>query len=191
MRDEDASQPGAGAPDVPDEAEDGAPAPAAITAKRKTPVWAGLAFVVLLGGVYIVANVLNSGGPPIEWLDSLPATLKKADESKRLVFLYLFEPGAAATRDEREIFAKRAAREPLTKVACCRVALTKNDPLAVMYEYKGQPVMLLLDAKGAVRSRAGGDAEPVSDLQFKTYIADPIENHLKRLNAGGASQQTP
>jgi hypothetical protein len=200
MSDRDVSQPGAGDADRPplDEATLGACAPedggaaGPTPRKRVTPVWAGLLFLVGLMLVFVVANLLTMGGPRVAWMENnLPAALAKAEAKKQWVFLYLYEPGPEASRNEQEIFNQRWAREPLAKVVCCRVAVPKGDPLRAKYDYKNRPLMMLVDAGGVERSRVEPGVEPVSQLQFETYIGRKIENFIARSEAHGASQPTP
>ena len=154
------------------------------TPRRKAPpLWGIILFLVLLGGLAIVNQMASTGGEPIVWIeDDLPAALEQARTGLGRVFLYLYEPDDPIhARNERELFSKRWAREPLALVPCCRIALKKDDLRKVKYGYKGTPLFLLLDEAGEpLRDlRAEG---PIDERQFRTYIAEHIRRAQQRKN---------
>jgi hypothetical protein len=138
---------------------------------RHPPAWGIALFLLLLAGFALVNEYFSSSGRPVAWIDNdLNAALKQAAEQHRKVFLYLYEPADPIfARNEREVFTRRWAREPLEHVVCCRVALGPNDPLRTRYMYKNTPLFLLLDAQGNMLSRTEG---AVDEIQFLTHIGD-------------------
>ena len=140
------------------------------TRRRLTPAKAGLAFLLLMM-IALAANIIvGLTGPTIAWETDLPKALAKARSApgKQHVFLYLYRAGdPVAERNEREVFAKRLAREPLARLVCCRIAIEPNDALALRYAYRDAPLFLLLDRDGTSVSRTEG---PVDQAQFVTYV---------------------
>ncbi len=138
--------------------------------RRLTPAKAGLAFLVLLM-IALAANVIvGLSGPKITWETDLTTALAKARSApgKPHVFLYLYKKGdPVAERNEREVFAKRWARETLARLVCCRMAIEPSDPLALQYHYGKQPLFLVLDENGKEVSRTEG---AVDEAQWYPYV---------------------
>jgi hypothetical protein len=137
--------------------------------RRGPPAWGIVLFLALLGGLVLVNQCATTGGRPVAWTDDgLDAARRQAQEQKRKVFLYLYEPGDRThERNERSVFTQYWARKPLEHVVCCRVAVKPGDLLPLRYRYNNTPLFLLLDAKGNPLSRTEG---AVDELQFFTYI---------------------
>jgi hypothetical protein len=146
-------------------------APEKRAARRRPPTWGIALFLSLLAGFVFINQSISTGGKPIAWIDNdLPAALKQAGEQQRKVFLYLYEPAEpTAARNELQVFTQRWARKPLEHVVCCRVAVGPADPLRARYQYRNEPVFLLLDPQGNVLSRTEG---AVDEGQFFTYIGE-------------------
>jgi hypothetical protein len=165
---------------VPSEIE---PADGAKVARRKGPPrWGIVAFLALLAGVAVVNQWVATGGPPISWVENdLDAAVQRAAaEKKPRIFLYLYEPNDPThTRNERNVFAQRWAREPLQHTVCCRIALRPGDLARLKYAYKNTPLFLLLDAQG--KPVQGMRTEgAVDEREFSTYIGRPIDDLVRR-----------
>ncbi len=137
--------------------------------RRRPPAWGIVLFLALLGGLVLVNQCATTGGRPVAWINNgLDVALRQAQEHKRKVFLYLYEPGDRThERNERNVFTQYWARKPLAHVVCCRIAVKPGDLLPLRYRYNNTPLFLLLDAKGNPLSRTEG---AVDELQFFTYI---------------------
>ncbi len=148
-----------------------------ISQRRKgPPAWGVVLFLLLMGGLLVVNQFISRSGPPVEWIDGgLDAALKQAKQENKLVFLYLYEPGdPIATRNDRQVFSKRWAREPLADLVCCRVALDHGDLVAAKYEYAGKPAFRLVRPDGKQVSKSDG---AITEDQFWTTITDPASRH--------------
>jgi hypothetical protein len=154
------------------------------TRRKGPPAWGVALALVLLAGLMLVNHLFTSGGEQITWIeDDLAAALQKARQNDQMVFLYLYEPGDEThARNELHVFNQRWAREPLSKVVCCRVAIRKGDvatlKLRNRYSYKGKPLFLLLDQQGNKLMEPAEGA--VTELQFFTAVGKPIKDALKR-----------
>jgi hypothetical protein len=149
--------------------------------RKGPPKWGIVVFLALLAGLVVVNQLAATGGTPVKWIDNdLAAALKQAAERKTRVFLYLYEEGDRTyARNEREVFTKRWARDPLEKVVCCRMAVRRSDIVAMKYGYDGRPLLLLLDDTGqAVKGLRTEGA--VDEREFFTYIGKPIDDYVKR-----------
>jgi hypothetical protein len=158
------------------------PARPGSSARKGPPAWGIALFLVLLGGVVVVNQVISTGGTPIRWIDDdLAAAMKQADQKNQRVFLYLYEPNDPThVRNEREVFAQRWARTPLENAVSCRMALPIGDVRRVQFRYDGKPLFLLLNAKSKEMARTEG---AVSELEFLTYIGRPAEDHAAQKRA--------
>ncbi len=158
------------------------PSPAAepMTPRRRPPRWGVVAFLVLLGGFIVFNYVASVGGPRITWVENdLDAALKQVSTKRPRLFLYLYEPNDPVhARNEREVFAKKWARDPLAKAVCCRIA-HPNAQLARRYTYRGAPLFLVLDRSG--QPTMGGRTEgAITEDEFYTYVTRPIEEAAKQ-----------
>lgn len=147
------------------------PDPASAASRRKRPpAWGVLAFLAVLGLLVVANQLITHSGPPIRWIeDDVEAAFRQARQEKKNVFLYLYEPNDPIhLRNEREVFAKRWAREPLSLAVCCRVAVNRNRRLADKYVYQESPLFLVLTPEGNALGRIDGPA--IQKLQFRTHI---------------------
>jgi hypothetical protein len=128
----------------------------------------------------IVASLMESSGPEVQWLDGdLDDALAAAKSRTGFVFLYLYDPDDPTFKlNESAVFTKRWAREPLDNVVCMRKDVSTAHRLAARYQYEKSPLFLLLDTKGQVQGRVSG---PVDERQFFTQIgqaagrAEPVQ----------------
>jgi hypothetical protein len=155
---------------------------AEVARRKGPPRWGIVAFLGLFAGVVVMNQFLTTSGPAVAWIENdLDAALQRAAaEKKPRIFLYLYEPNDPThTRNERNVFSQRWAREPLQHVVCCRIALRPGDLARLKYEYKNTPLFLLLDAQG--KPVQGMRTEgPVDEREFSTYIGGPINEVVKR-----------
>ncbi len=149
--------------------------------RKGPPLWGVVAFLALLGGAVVLQQLVSTSGPKIQWVEigteqDLATVLKRVSPAKPRVFLYLYElSDPIHARNEREVFVKRWARDPLVKVICCRAAVRKGDALATRYAYHGTPLFVLLNAEG--RPTMGGRTEGgIGEKEFFTYIGKPIDD---------------
>ena len=156
--------------------------------KRKgPPAWGIVLFLALLGGLVVVNHVVSSSGPEIKWIENdLDTALKQVSDTKRRVFLYLYEPqDETHKRNELQVFTQRWAREPLAKLVCCRIALRPDNresaKLRQEFNYKGTPLFLLLTRDRTPVSRTEG---AVTEGQFYANITDPSQRSQK-VDEGG------
>ncbi len=159
--------------------------PPPVATRPRPPTWGIALFLLLLGGLVLLNQVATTGGPPIAWIDNdLDAALRQATAKNQRVFLYLYEPNDPThLRNEREVFTQRWARQPLAKAVCCRLAVKPGDVRPVQYRYDGQPLFLLLSAKGREMGRTQGAA---TELEFLTYIGRPAEDYVAQKQAASA-----
>jgi hypothetical protein len=151
-----------------------APAPptgataAEVRPRKGPPFWVGLAFVLLLGGGYVVTQLITYTGPKIEWRTDYTSALAEARSTGKRVFLLLQEPNCPVTAaNERELFSTRFARERLANMIPCRVILKPNDPLREQFEVSEPPVMLNLEPSGIPIGRAQGR---MGEAELRTYF---------------------
>lgn len=156
--------------------------------RRGPPWWGVVLFLALLGGWMLVNQWATTGGPPVQWFTGdLDAALGQISDQKPRVFLYLYEPGQQThERNELQVFQQRWARYPLENAICLRVALghdMASQNLRQRFDYKGQPLFLLLNRSGQPVGRTEG---AVDERQFSTYIGKPI---LKALGKAGEGDE--
>jgi hypothetical protein len=164
--------------DQPTPADD-APEPSAepgAKQRKGPPAWGIVLFLVLLGAMAMLNQWFTTSGPEIAWINGgVDDALAEAPADGR-VFLYLYEPDDPVhTRNERNVFAMRWAREPLVNAVCVRVPLREDDIEAVRlrrkYGYRGSPLMLLLKPDGREMGRVDGT---VDERAFYTQIGAPL-----------------
>lgn len=154
-------------PRQPPEAADPAPAE-----RRRGSTWIVVGLLVLLGGWFVVTQVISHTGPPVQWIhNDLQKAQRAAQDSGRRIFLLLYEPGCKVTQaNERDLFSLRRVRQLLDRMVCCRIELRPGDPLRRRFKFQGTPLMLVLEPG---RERPLNRLEGKVDwLQFRTYV-DP------------------
>ena len=138
--------------------------------KKLSPTLAGFVLVVLMGGVYIVAQLLTHSGPPVDWVRSFDDALRLAKEKNQRIFLYLHEPNCPVTIDrERSLFTQRYARERLARMVCCRIELKPGDPLAARFHFDHAPLIYVLHRDGRMLTDQPVTGD-IDQRQFETYI---------------------
>lgn len=151
--------------------------PAGPRPRRRPPTWGIIAFLLLLGALLIVNEIVSSTGPPIRWIENdLDAALARAAQTGQRVLLYLYRPDDPVhARNELEVFSRRWAREALTDVVCVRVNLDHDPPLGQelgrKYGCSDTPCFVVLDRRGKLLGFADGIA--VDERQFRTHVAAP------------------
>jgi periplasmic divalent cation tolerance protein len=97
---------------------------------------------------------LQSG---IKWVDGLPASLKKARESKRPVLAYFFLRGSQFCRQlEEGVLADKAVADAAQEFVCVRVDAGAAAGEARKFDVRGAPTILILDGEGNEMSRVPG-----------------------------------
>jgi hypothetical protein len=142
------------------------------TSPRRGSPWIVAGLLVLLGGWFVVVQVISRTGPPIDWIrNDLPRAEQLAKEKGRRLFLMLYEPGCKITEgNDRDLFSQRFARERLAQMVCCRVELKAEDALRRRFGFKRDPLLLVFEpGKDVPISRLEGK---IDQLQFETYV-DP------------------
>ncbi len=138
--------------------------------RKKSGVWAGLGFVLLMCGTLVITQIANYSGPSIRWIENdLDEAFRQARESGRRVFLYLHEADCPITlAHEQMLFSRRLARERLSKMVACRVEVGATDRLRARFSFDGTPLMMVLDANGdhIITPISGA----VDERQFRTFI---------------------
>lgn len=139
--------------------------------RKRPPVWILLALVVLFGGWFTATQIHTRSGPPIAWVRDLEAAQRLAREQGRRIFLLLHEPGCKITEShDRDLFTQRFAREILARMVPCRIELQRDDPLRWRFQFRGPPLMLVLEP-GSDRPLGGQVLEgKIERLQFETYV---------------------
>ena len=147
----------------------------AAAGRQKRAPWVFVVLLALLGGWFVVTQLVSRSGPPIEWVYDLDEAERIAKEHNRHIFLLLHEPGCQVTAaNERNLLSRRDIRERLAKMVCCRIELKPDDPLRWRFKFGRDPLMIAL--------RPGRD-KPLSRIEgrvdyrvFITYIAP--DQHL-------------
>ena len=138
--------------------------------RKKSGVWVGLGFVLLLGAALIITQITSYSGPPINWIENdVDTAFRKARKTGRRVFLYLHETDCPITlTHEQMLFSRRSARERLSKMVACRVEVGPTDRLRARFGFDGTPLMMVLNGDGdhIITPIRGA----VEELQFLTYI---------------------
>jgi len=150
-------------------------------ARRGPPMWGVFLFLGLLAGMVVLNHVVSRSGPAIEWVENdLEAALRQAEAENQRVFLYMYETGdPVASRNETAVFAQRWAREPLSLVVCCRIAVDQGDQrrMKLKYRYMGKPLFLMLDQSG--KEVGGSRIEgAVDERRFRTYIGETAKRPM-------------
>ena len=138
--------------------------------RKKSGVWAGLGFVLLLCGTLIITQITNYSGPSINWIENdVDAAFRQAKETGRRVFLYLHEADCPITlAHDQMLFSQRTARERLSKMVACRVEVGPTDRLRARFGFDGTPMMMVLDADGnQIIAPIRGE---VSERPFRAFI---------------------
>lgn len=146
--------------------------------RRRPPSWMVVGLLVLLGGWYVLTQVLSRTGPPIEWIrGDLAAAEKVAQEHNQRIFLLMHEPGCATTAaNERDLFSQRLVRKRLAEMVCCRIELQSADPLRQRFHVRqGIPLMVVLEP-GHQRPIGAPMEGKVDWRQFKTYVQPTPKN---------------
>lgn len=140
-------------------------------ARRSGSPWIFVGLLVLLGGWFVVTQVVSHSGPEIAWIENdFPRAEAEARAQGQRILLLLYEPDCQVTAGlERNLFTQREVRERLAKMVCCRVKLTPSDPLRRRFNFKRSPQMMVLEP---------GRDEPVARVlngnvelrEFKTYV---------------------
>jgi hypothetical protein len=125
--------------------------------------------LVLLGGWFVVTQIVSRSGPPIVWQHDLAVAEQLARSQDRRIFLLLYEPGCKITEaNERDLFSLGAVRETLSKMVCCRIELQPYDELRRRFEFHLDPLMLVLKPDSEqVLARLEGK---VDRRQFDTFV---------------------
>ena len=148
--------------------------------RKRPPTWGIIVFLLLLGGMAVVNQLVSSSGPQIEWIENdLDAALAQVSKSKPRVFLYLYEPDDKIHQlNERQVFTKLWARKPLADAVCCRIALGNDREslrLRREFSYQDTPLLMILTKDRKPLSRTSG---AVSEKMFFTDITQTIEHSL-------------
>ncbi len=161
---------------------------AAARKRKGPPTWGVVLFLVLLGGMVIINQLMTTTDEPIEWVeDDLDAARARAAAENTFVFLYLYQPDHPLhERNELNFFTQRWAHDPLQHVICCRIAIDETDlddlELARRFGYDELPLIVLLDA----------DGEPVAPVKegaidqkgFRVSVAEHIRRMLAERSGG-------
>lgn len=118
--------------------------------RKKSGVWTGLGFVLLLCGTLVITQITNYSGPSIKWIENdIDEAFRQARETGRRVFLYLHEADCPITvAHDQTLFSQRMARERLSKMVACRIEVGATDRLRGRFGFDGTPMMMVLDADG-------------------------------------------
>ena len=138
--------------------------------RKKSGVWAGLGFVLLMCGALVITQIANYSGPSIRWIENdVDEALRQARESGRRVFLYLYEANCPITlAHDQTLFGQRMARQRLSEMVACRVEVGPTDRLRARFGFDGTPLMMVLDADGKqIITPIRGAVGP---RQFRAYV---------------------
>ncbi len=159
------------------------PAPASAPpprASRKPPRWIIVGLLVLFAGWFVAMQWRQRGGEPVAWQHDLPAAEQQARTSNRLIFLLLQIPNCPiAAALDRDLFSQRLVREKMQQMICVRLELSATDPLRTRYNFRGEPLMLVLRPGRATPLMRPLEGK-IDYLEFTTVV-----NNVLKSNDGG------